>query len=121
CHFLSAFIDEEYGDSIVDNLLDLSLPSSWNPNSFEEFIKINKFNSESSNHDSNYTNYYKILNLDSNASISEIKKAYKDLIAKYHPDVCKEIDADKKTIELNKAYEILSDVKLKKEYDEMYF
>ncbi|MEG1310356.1 MAG: DnaJ domain-containing protein, partial [Bacilli bacterium] len=69
-------------------------------------MKIINSRNNVSNLKEDYTNYYKILNLDSDATISEIKKAYKDLIAKYHPDVCKEIDADKKTIELNKAYEI---------------
>ncbi|MEG2476531.1 MAG: hypothetical protein RSA40_03265, partial [Malacoplasma sp.] len=45
CYFLSAFISDDYASQVYNYLEELSLPLSWNPNSFEEFIKINKFNS----------------------------------------------------------------------------
>ena len=58
-------------------------------------------------------NYYEILNIKNDASKSEIRKSYKALIKKYHPDV---YNGDKKIAEdmsmkINEAYEVLSDEK----------
>jgi len=50
-------------------------------------------------------NYYEILGVDPKASDSEIKKAYRKLVRKYHPDVSKDPDAVSKTSEINIAYE----------------
>ena len=52
--------------------------------------------------------YYKILELSSNASQDDIKKAYKKLAFKYHPDRNKEKDAETKFKEISNAYQILT-------------
>jgi len=60
---------------------------------------------------------YEILGVSENASQEEIKKAYRKLARKYHPDVNKDKDAVEKFKEINAAYEVLSDKKKKDEYD----
>lgn len=64
--------------------------------------------------------HYEILGVSKNATQSEIKSAYKELIKKYHPDIYKgdKTFAEKKSQEINVAYEVLSDLKKKAEYDE---
>ena len=62
-------------------------------------------------------NPYEILGVSSSASDSEIKKAFRELSKKYHPDVCKEKDAEQKFKEINDAYIILSDPQKKSNYD----
>ena len=63
-------------------------------------------------------NYYKILGVDSNSSESEIKKAYRALSMKYHPDRNPgDRKAEEKFKEINQAYEILGDQESKKRYD----
>lgn len=64
-------------------------------------------------------NYYEILGVDKNADLDTIKKAYRKLVRKYHPDVSKEPDAVQKTAEVNEAYETLKDTQRRTEYDEM--
>ena len=64
-------------------------------------------------------NYYEILGVDENAALDTIKKAYRKLVRKYHPDVSKEPDAVQKTAEVNEAYETLKDTQKRTEYDEM--
>jgi len=60
---------------------------------------------------------YETLEVSENASESEIKKAYRKLARKYHPDVNKEASAEDKFKEINSAYEILSDKEKKSQYD----
>ena len=59
-------------------------------------------------------NYYKILNLSEDASLKEVKKRYKELAKKYHPDVNKEKNADKKFLKIKDAYEKISNPKKSK-------
>lgn len=61
--------------------------------------------------------YYKILGLAKGASDDDIKKAYRKLALKYHPDKNKEAGAEEKFKEVAEAYEILSDPKKKEIYD----
>ncbi|MEA1891433.1 MAG: DnaJ C-terminal domain-containing protein [Campylobacterota bacterium] len=60
---------------------------------------------------------YDTLEVGESASESEIKKAYRRLARKYHPDVNKDKDAEDKFKEINSAYEILSDKEKKQQYD----
>ncbi|MFA6268318.1 MAG: molecular chaperone DnaJ [archaeon] len=61
--------------------------------------------------------YYGVLGVKKGATPEEIKKAYKELAKKFHPDVSKEADAEKKFKEINEAYSILSDPEKKTNYD----
>ncbi|MCH9740857.1 MAG: DnaJ domain-containing protein [Epsilonproteobacteria bacterium] len=60
---------------------------------------------------------YETLGINDNASADEIKKAYRKLARKYHPDVNKDEEAIEKFKEINAAYEVLSDKQKKDEYD----
>jgi len=60
---------------------------------------------------------YETLGVNENASADEIKKTYRKLARKYHPDVNKDESAIDKFKEINAAYEVLSDKKKKDEYD----
>jgi curved DNA-binding protein len=60
---------------------------------------------------------YETLGINQSASADEIKKAYRRLARKYHPDINKEAGAEDKFKEINAAYEILSDEKKRKQYD----
>jgi curved DNA-binding protein len=60
---------------------------------------------------------YETLGVSENSSADEIKKAYRKLARKYHPDVNKDESAIDKFKEINAAYEVLSDKKKKDEYD----
>ena len=60
---------------------------------------------------------YETLGVSENASADEIKKSYRKLARKYHPDVNKDAEAVDKFKEINAAYEVLSNKKKKDEYD----
>lgn len=65
-----------------------------------------------------FIDYYKILGLDKNASADDIKKAYRKLARKLHPDMNpNDKEADKKFQQLNEANEVLSDPEKRKKYD----
>ena len=65
-----------------------------------------------------YIDYYKILGLDKKASAADIKKAYRKLARKYHPDVNpNDPTAQKRFQEINEANEVLSDPENRKKYD----
>jgi curved DNA-binding protein len=61
---------------------------------------------------------YETLNISENASADEIKKAYRKLARKYHPDINKDPEAQEKFKEINAAYEVLSDPEKKAKYDQ---
>lgn len=61
--------------------------------------------------------YYEILGVSKNASSEEIKKAYRTLARKFHPDVNKEAGAEAKFKEINEAYSALSDNQKRAQYD----
>ncbi|MGL5732896.1 MAG: DnaJ domain-containing protein [Metamycoplasmataceae bacterium] len=63
-------------------------------------------------------NYYKILGVSNNATDSEIKKAYFTKAKMYHPDICKDHDAEEKFKEVSAAYETLKDSSSRRTYDE---
>jgi len=66
-----------------------------------------------------YKDYYKIMGVPRDASQEEIKRAYRKLARKYHPDVSKEADAEDKFKELGEAYEVLKDPQKRRAYDEL--
>jgi curved DNA-binding protein len=66
-----------------------------------------------------YKDYYKILGIGKNASKDEIKKAYRKLARKYHPDVNPDDKtSEEKFKEVNEAYEVLSDEDKRSKYDQ---
>jgi len=62
-------------------------------------------------------NYYQILEVEDTASAADIKKAYRKLAQKYHPDRNQDSDADLKFKEINEANEVLSDAAKRRQYD----
>ncbi|PTL40557.1 molecular chaperone DnaJ [Alkalicoccus saliphilus] len=62
--------------------------------------------------------FYDVLGVDKNAEEQEIKKAYRKLARKYHPDVNKEDDAEEKFKEVKEAYDTLSDSSKRAHYDQ---
>lgn len=65
-----------------------------------------------------YIDYYKILGVGKDATESEIKKAYRKLARKHHPDINpNDKDAEKKFKEINEANQVLSDPENRKKYD----
>src|SRR5262245_22235231 len=66
-----------------------------------------------------FIDYYKILGVDKNASADDIKKAYRKLARKLHPDLNpNDKEAHKKFQEINEANEVLSDPEKRKKYDQ---
>jgi curved DNA-binding protein len=66
-----------------------------------------------------YKDYYAILGLERTADIDSIKKSYRRLARKYHPDVSKEQDAEEKFKEVAEAYETLKDPEKRTAYDRL--
>lgn len=65
------------------------------------------------------TNHYTILGVSNTASQAEIKKSFRNLALKYHPDRNKDSEqAKQKFIQIIEAYEVLSDGQAKKDYDD---
>lgn len=66
-----------------------------------------------------YKDYYKTMGVDRDASQDEIKRAYRKLARKYHPDVSSESDAEARFQELQEAYEVLKDPEKRAAYDQL--
>lgn len=66
-----------------------------------------------------FKDYYEIMGIKHDASQDEIKRAYRKLARKYHPDVSKEDDAETRFKEVGEAYEVLKDPEKRAAYDQL--
>jgi len=66
-----------------------------------------------------FKDYYKIMGVARDATQDEIKRSYRKLARKYHPDVSKEADAEARFKELGEAYEVLKDAEKRAAYDQL--
>ena len=68
----------------------------------------------------NWKNYYNILELSPTANAQEIKRAYRRLARKYHPDQAEDSLASDRMAEINEAYEVLSDTDRRARYNKRF-
>ncbi len=66
-----------------------------------------------------YKDYYQVLGVEHNATPEDVKRAYRRLARKYHPDVSKETDAEARFKEIGEAYEVLKDPEKRAAYDDL--
>src|SRR5512143_4175272 len=66
-----------------------------------------------------FKDYYQTLGVARDATAEDLKKAFRKLARKYHPDVSKEPDAELRMKELNEAYAVLSDPEKRAAYDQL--
>ena len=110
-----------YDDVILDSKKDRDYEKYHSEWSEEEVFGSHKRNTEAKEfremyNDNSLPNYYLVLGLTNDSSSSEIKNQYRKLAKQYHPDRNKD-SSEEKMAQINKAYEILSDKKLKAQYD----
>jgi molecular chaperone DnaJ len=110
-----------YDDAKLDSKKNRDYEKYHSEWSEEEIFGYHKSNTEAKEfremyNDNSLPNYYLILGLTNDSSPTEIKNQYRKLAKQYHPDRNKD-SSEKKMAEINKAYEVLSDKKLKTEYD----
>src|SRR3989304_155512 len=66
-----------------------------------------------------FKDYYQIMGVKRDATQDDIKRAYRQLARKYHPDVSKQADAEARFKELGEAYEVLKDPEKRAAYDQL--
>lgn len=66
-----------------------------------------------------FRDYYEIMGVERNSTQDEIKRAYRKLARKYHPDINKSADAEEKFKEMGEAYEVLKDPEKRAAYDQL--
>jgi curved DNA-binding protein len=66
-----------------------------------------------------FKDYYRIMGVERDATQEEVKRAYRKLARKYHPDVSKEPDAEARFKEVGEAYEVLKDPEKRAAYDQL--
>src|SRR5210317_1783414 len=66
-----------------------------------------------------FKDYYQIMGVKRDAGQDEIKRAYRKLARKFHPDVSKETDAERRFKEVGEAYEVLKDPEKRAAYDQL--
>jgi molecular chaperone DnaJ len=98
---------EKYHSDWTDDYVDFTYTRHTKDD--EEFRKAVK--------NSNLPNYYKILDIPKTASQDDIKKRYRELAKKLHPDKSKEKKTEEAMAEINQAYEVLSNQERKEKYD----
>jgi len=99
---------EKYHSDWTDEDIFDSRKSTINAKEFREMYN-----------DKSLPDYYSILDISNNASSLEIKNQYRKLAKQFHPDRNKD-SSEEKMAEINKAYEVLSDKKLKEAYDKFF-
>ena len=110
-----------YDEAKLDSKKDRDYEKYHSEWSEEEIFGSHKRSTEAKEfsemyNDNSLPNYYLILGLTNDSSESEIKNQYRKLAKQYHPDRNKD-SSEEKMAQINKAYDILSDKKLKTEYD----
>ena len=98
---------EKYHSDWTDDYIDFTYTRPSEDD--EEFRKAAR--------NSNLPDYYKTLGISRDSTPDEIKKRYRELAKKLHPDKSKEVKTDETMVEINKAYEILSNKERKEKYD----